>query len=64
MMFIVWPSAPRTMIEQKIDKGIEVATTSVERQFPRKRRIISAVRQAAITPSRKTPLMAARTKID
>src|SRR6266571_697587 len=46
MMFIVWPSAPRTMIEQKIDKGIEVATTSVERQFPRKRRIISAVRQA------------------
>src|SRR5207302_285712 len=43
MMLTVWPSAPSTMIEHKIDNGIEVATTSVERQFPRKRRIISAV---------------------
>ena len=52
------------MTEHRIDNGIEVATTSVERQLPRKSRIISAVRHAAITPSFTTPLIAAWTKID
>ena len=52
------------MIEHKMESGMEVATTSVLRQFPKKSRIISAVRHAAITPSRKTPLIDARTKID
>ena len=52
------------MIEQKIDSGIESATTSVFRQVPRKSRIIAAVRAAARTPSRITPLSAARTKTD
>ena len=64
MMFIVCPSAARMMIEHKIDNGIEVVTTIVLRQLPRKSRIINAVRPAAITPSRKTPLIDARTKID
>src|SRR5207253_11342699 len=54
----------RMMIEHKIDNGIEVVTTIVLRQLPRKSRIINAVRPAAITPSRKTPLIDARTKID
>ena len=36
----------------------------VERQEPKKSRIISAVRTAAIQPSRTTSMMAARTKID
>ncbi len=52
------------MIEQRIASGIEVATTNVLRQLPRKSRIISAVRQAAIKPSFSTPLMEARTKSD
>ena len=37
---------------------------TVLRQLPRNSRIIAAVRQAAITASRMTPLTAARTKID
>ena len=37
---------------------------SVERQLPRKTRIMMAVRQAAMMASRTTPLMALRTKID
>ena len=44
-----------TMIEVRIESGIEIATTSVLRQLPRKSKIISAVRLAAITASRTTP---------
>ena len=36
------------MIELRTASGIDVATISVERQLPRKSRIMSAVRQAAI----------------
>jgi len=35
---------------------IEIITTSVDRQEPRKTRIINAVRPAAMAPSRSTPL--------
>ena len=47
------------MIEVRIDSGIETAMMSVLRQLPRKSRIISAVRPAAISASRITPLTAA-----
>ena len=56
MMLIVSPSALSTMIEARIESGIETAMISVLRQLPRKSRIISAVRQAAITASRTTPV--------
>ena len=52
------------MIEQRIESGMETAMMSVERQLPRKIRIMIAVRQAAMMASRTTPLMAPRTKID
>ncbi len=55
MMLIVSPSALSTMIELRIDSGIETAMMSVLRQLPRKTRIISAVRHAAIIASRSTP---------
>src|SRR2546430_2805177 len=42
-------------IEHSTASGIEVAMMSVLRQLPRKSRIISAVRQAAISASRITP---------
>ena len=42
---------------------MEVATISVLRQDRRNIRIISPVRQAAITPSRTTPEMEERTKM-
>ena len=45
----------------RIDNGIETEMMSVLFQFPRKSRIITAVRQAAIIASRITPWMEART---
>ena len=64
MTLIVSPSALSTMIDVRIDSGIEIAMMSVLRQLPRKSRIMSAVRHAAITASRNTPLIEARTKSD
>lgn len=49
------------MMEVRIDSGIEVATMTVDRHERRKSRIMSPVRQPAMTPSRTTPLTAART---
>ena len=63
MMLMVSPSALSTMIEVRIESGMETAMITVLRQLPRKIRIISPVRQAAISPSRTTPLMEARTKM-
>ena len=51
-----------TVIEVRIESGIDVATIRVLRQEPRKSKIISAVRQPAIAPSWTTPVTAARTK--
>ena len=53
-----------TTIEHRIESGIETAMMSVERQLPRKTRIMIAVRQAAIMASCSTPSMELRTKID
>ena len=50
--------------EVRIDSGMEMQTITVLRQLPRKSRIIRPVSIAAMTPSRTTPLMAARTKSD
>ena len=49
-------------IEVRIANGIDVATIRVLRQDCRNSRIMSPVRQAAMVPSRSTPLIAARTK--
>ena len=64
MMLMVSRRTLSTMIEVRIESGIETAMISVLRQLPRKIRIISPVRQAAMMASRTTPLTAARTKID
>ena len=61
---MVSPSALRMAIEVSTESGMESAMMSVLRQEPRNSRIISAVSAAAMTPSRTTPVMAARTKID
>jgi len=53
--------AARLMTEQRMDRGMEIAMISVLRQFPRKSKIMPAVRHAAIKASRTTPLMEART---
>ena len=60
-MLMVSPSALMTMIEVRIESGMETAMIIVLRQLPRKIRIIIPVRQAAITPSRTTPSIEART---
>ena len=64
MVFIVSPIALSTMMELRIESGMEMAMMSVLRQLPRKSRIIKAVRLAAMTPSRRTPTMEALTKMD
>ena len=64
MMLMVSPRALSTMMEVRIESGIEIAMMSVLRQLPRKIRIISPVRHAAIMASRTTPSIDARTKMD
>ena len=64
IMFIVSPSALSVMMEQRMASGMEMTMTKVVRQLPRKIRIISAVRQAAITASFITDCTAARTNRD
>ena len=64
---IVLSVSPRkysTTSEDRIASGIEIMTTSVERHEPRKTRIISAVRPAAIAPSRSTPMTEEVTNTD
>ncbi len=63
-MFSVSPSAERIAMALSTASGIDVAMITVERQEPRKTRIIRLVRAAAMAPSRTTPLTAAVTKID
>ena len=64
MMLMVWPMALRQQMETRIESGMETAMMIVLRQLPRKIRIMMPVRQAAMTASRTTPVMAARTKMD
>ena len=64
IVLIVWPSAEKIAIEERIESGIEIITIRVERHEPRKMRIISAVRPAAMAPSRSTLAMASLTKTD
>src|SRR3982074_737605 len=64
MMLMVSPSALSTMIELRIESGIDTAMITVLRQLPRKTRIISAVRQAATSASRSTPEIEACQKRD
>jgi hypothetical protein len=51
----VSPRKNRTVSEDKIARGIEIMTTTVDRHDPRNSRIIRAVKPAAIAPSRSTP---------
>ena len=61
---MVWPSALSTISETRMESGMEMQTITVLRQLPRNTRIIRPVRNAAVTASRTTPLMAARTNRD
>ena len=64
MMFKVSPSADKPTMAPMIDKGMDTAMMSVDRQLPKKSKIIKLVKAAAISPSTATPLIAALTKID
>ena len=64
MMLSVSPIAASAMIEPSTASGIDVAMMMVERQLPRNSRIIRLVSAAAMTPSRATPDIAARTNSD
>ena len=65
MMLSVSPDAPTACRWRPgSDSGIDVVTIRVERQLPRNSRIIRLVSAAAITPSRMTPWIEARTNMD
>ena len=51
---IVWPSTDSAVSELSTASGIETVMISVERQLPRKTRIMKPVSAAAIRPSRTT----------
>ena len=55
IVLMVSPIRLRTITEVRIESGIETAMMRVERQLPRKSRIIRPVSAAAITASRITP---------
>jgi hypothetical protein len=61
---IVSCNALSTIIEVRMESGMETAMINVLRQLPRKSRIIKPVRQAATTASRMTDPTAARTNRD
>ena len=61
MMLMVSPRALRQRMLTRMDKGMETAMIKVLFQLPRKSKIMMAVRQAAISASRNTPWMDART---
>ena len=52
IVLIVSPRKYRTTSELKIESGIEIITTKVERHEPRNSTIIRAVSPAAMAPSR------------
>jgi hypothetical protein len=51
-------------MDVRIDSGIEIVMIKVLRQLPKNNKMSNPVKAAAITASRMTPLMAARTKTD
>ena len=64
MTLMVSPIAESAATDARIASGIEIVMMSVERQLPRKMRIIRPVRAAATTPSKMTELTAELTKDD
>src|SRR6266576_657286 len=64
MMLMVSPKALRTMIEVNMESGIDTAIMTVLRQLPKKTKIMKPVRHAAISASRTTPSIEARTNND
>ncbi len=64
MILMVWPIKLSTMMEVRIESGIETAMIRVERQLPKNSRIIMAVSPAAMTASRITLKTDALTKTD
>ncbi len=61
---MVWPMARRISRAMSTERGIETKTMRVLRQLPRKRRIMAAVRAAAMAPSVSSPSIARVTKVD
>ena len=59
MTLMVSPIADSAATDARIASGIEIMMMSVERQLPRKMRIIRPVSAAATTPSKMTELTAA-----
>ena len=64
MTLMVSPSQDSAVSENRMASGISMRMMTVERQLPRKSRIISPTSAAASAASRMTPNTAALTKTD
>ena len=64
MTLMVLPVMLRTISDTRMESGMEMQTMMVLRQLPRNIRIMMPVRIAAVTASRTTPLIEARTNRD
>src|ERR1700733_10490803 len=64
MTLMVWPSRESAVNELRTASGIETVMMRVDRQLPRKMRIMNPVSVAAINPSRTTALTEDLTKSD
>ena len=64
MMLSVSPKAAKPKMAPMMDRGIEMAMMTVDRQLPKNSKIMRLVRAAAMAPSMATPEMAARTNKD
>ena len=64
MTFTVSPSQAKAVSANRMASGISMRMMTVERQLPRKTRIITPTSAAASAASRMTPTTAALTKTD
>ncbi len=64
MTLMVWPSRESAVKELRTASGIETVMMRVDRQLPRKIRIMNPVKVAAISPSRITAATEDLTKLD
>jgi len=63
-MLRVSPIAASSTMAPSTESGIETAMMMVDRQLPRNSRIMTLVSNAAMMPSKATPVIAPRTNSD
>jgi hypothetical protein len=63
-MFRVMPPADMSTRAVRIESGMLIAATSVERRLPRKKKIVMIAKRAPSPPSRRSPVVDSLMKVD